>query len=193
MVDPARCGWPLDDPLMQRYHDREWGVPVRDDRKQFEFLMLEGAQAGLSWRTVLHKRAAYRRAYANFHAAQVARFGPRDIQRLLRDAGLIRNRLKIEWSIRNAGVFLDIQEAFGSFSAYIWRFVGGQPKQNRWRRLAQLPARTPESDALSRDLKARGMAFVGSTIMYAHMQAAGLVNDHLVHCFRYRQLRSGAG
>jgi DNA-3-methyladenine glycosylase I len=177
------------DPLMQRYHDEEWGVPVHDDRKHFEFLILEGAQAGLSWRTVLHKREAYRRAYARFDPQRVARFGPRDIRRLLADAGLIRNRLKIAWSVRNAGVFLGIQEAFGSFDAYVWRFVDGRPLQNRWRRLKELPARTPESDALSKDLQQRGMAFVGGTIIYAHMQAAGLVNDHLVRCFRHRELR----
>ena len=178
---------------MQEYHDKEWGVPVHDDRKQFEFLILEGAQAGLSWRTVLHKREAYRRAYAGFDPEKVARFGPRDLRRLLADASIIRNRLKIEWSIRNARTFLDIQEAFGSFHAYVWRFVGGRQKQNAWRSLKQLPARTPESDALSTDLKQRGMSFVGSTIIYAHMQAAGMVNDHLVHCFRYRQLASSVG
>lgn len=182
------CEWPTGDPLMQRYHDREWGVPVHDDRKHFEFLVLEGAQAGLSWRTVLHKREAYRRAYARFDPRRVARFSPRDIRRLLSDAGLIRNRLKIEWSVRNARAFLAIQEAFGSFDAYVWRFVDGRPIQHRWRWLKELPARTPESDALSRDLKQRGMSFVGSTIVYAHMQAAGLVNDHLVRCFRYREL-----
>ncbi len=187
-----RCDWPSNDPLMQRYHDREWGVPVRDDRKQFEFLILEGAQAGLSWRTVLHKREAYRKAYAGFDPQKVARFGPRDIRRLVADPGIIRNRLKIEWSIKNARVVLDIRETFGSFNAYIWRFVEGRPKQNAWRRLAQLPVCTPESDTLSKDLKARGMSFVGSTIIYAHMQAAGLVNDHLVHCFRYKQLGSSA-
>ena len=216
----TRCSWGSMDPLMQRYHDEEWGVPVHDDRKHFEFLVLEGAQAGLSWRTVLHKREAYRKAYAQFDPQRVARFGPRDIRRLLSDTGIIpppvarpeagslrdpgrlrrpatgggiiRNRLKIEWSVRNAGVFLAIQEAFGSFDAYIWRFVGGRPTRNRWRRLKELPACTPESDALSRDLKQRGMAFVGSTIIYAHMQAAGLVNDHLVHCFRHRELRNGS-
>ena len=189
MADDRRsCGWPGLDPLMQRYHDQEWGVPVHDDRKHFEFLILEGAQAGLSWRTVLHKREAYRRAYARFDPRRVARFGPRDIRRLLSDAGIIRNRLKIAWSIRNAGVFLAIQEAFGSFDAYVWRFVGGRPLQNRWQHLKELPARTSESDRLSRDLKQRGMSFVGSTIIYAHMQAAGLVNDHLVRCFRHQPL-----
>ena len=186
----TRCDWPSNDPLMQEYHDKEWGVPLHDDRKQFEFLILEGAQAGLSWRTVLHKREAYRRAYAGFDPEKVARFGPRDLRRLLADAGIIRNRLKIEWSVRNAQVFLKIQEAFGSFDAYVWRFVGGRQKHNAWLSLKQLPVLTPESDALSKDLKQRGMSFVGSTIIYAHMQAAGLVNDHLIHCFRYKQLSS---
>ena len=188
MSGARSCEWPTGDPLMVKYHDEEWGVPVHDDRKQFEFLILEGAQAGLSWRTILHRREGYRRAYANFDPARVARFGPKDVQRLLRDQGIIRNRLKIEWSIKNAQAFLEVQEAFGSFDAYLWRFIGGRPKQNAWRRLAQLPARTPESDALSKDLKQRGFSFVGSTIMYAHMQAAGLVNDHMVHCFRYREI-----
>ena len=173
---------------MQRYHDKEWGVPVRDDRKQFEFLILEGAQAGLSWRTILHRREGYRKAYAGFNPERVASFGKREVRRLLADPGIIRNRLKIEWSIRNAQQFLKIQEECGSFNDYIWPFVGGTPKQNAWKRLKQMPATTPESDALSRDLKQRGFSFVGSTIMYAHMQAAGLVNDHLVHCYRHKQL-----
>ena len=186
---PTRsCEWPASDSLMVKYHDEEWGVPVHEDRKQFEFLVLEGAQAGLSWHTILHRREGYRRAYANFDPECVARFSANDVQRLLRDPGIIRNRLKIEWSIKNARSFLDLQEAFGSFDAYVWRFVGGKPKQNAWRRLTQLPAKTPESDALSKDLKQRGFSFVGSTIMYAHMQAAGLVNDHMIHCFRYHQL-----
>ena len=185
----ARCEWPANDPLMLRYHDKEWGVPVHDDRKQFEFLILEGAQAGLSWRTILHRREGYRKAYAHFNPERVASFGKRDAQRLLSDAGIIRNRLKIECSIRNAQRFLAIQESSGSFDAYIWQFVGGKPKHNAWKRLKQLPCRTPESDALSADLKQRGFSFVGSLIMYAHMQAAGLVNDHLVHCFRHQQVR----
>ena len=189
----TRCEWPANDALMLRYHDKEWGVPVRNDRKQFEFLILEGAQAGLSWRTILHRRDGYRNAYAGFNPERIAAFGARDVRRLLADRGIIRNRLKIEWSIRNAQQFLKIQEERGSFNAYIWPFVGGKPKQNAWTRLKQLPATTPESDALSRDLKQRGFSFVGSLIMYAHMQAAGLVNDHLVHCFRYGELRpSGA-
>ena len=188
MSEPRRCEWSTGDPLMVKYHDEEWGAPVHEDRKQFEFLVLEGAQAGLSWRTILHRREGYRRAYANFDPERVTRFGAKDVRRLLRDPGIIRNRLKIEWSIKNARSFLEIQEVFGSFDAYLWRFVGGKPKQNAWRRLTQLPAKTPESDALSKDLKQRGFSFVGSTIMYAHLQAAGLVNDHLVHCFRHRQL-----
>jgi len=187
---PAKrsCKWPSDDPLMIEYHDREWGVPVHDDRKQFEFLILEGAQAGLSWRTVLRKREAYRAAFAAFDPEKVARFGARDVRRLLGDAGIIRNRLKIAAAIKNAGAFLAVQEEFGSFDAYIWRFVGGKPKVNRWRSLRELPAKTRESDALSKDLKQRGFSFVGSTIMYAHMQATGLVNDHIVRCWRWKEL-----
>jgi DNA-3-methyladenine glycosylase I len=187
---PAKksCEWPSDDPLMIEYHDREWGTPVHDDRRQFEFLILEGAQAGLSWRTVLHKREAYRAAFARFDPEKVARFGARDVRRLLGDAGIIRNRLKIGSAIKNARAFLAVQEEFGTFDAYIWRFVEGKPKVNRWRSLRQIPAKTRESDALSKDLKQRGFTFVGSTIMYAHMQAAGLVNDHLVGCWRWKGL-----
>lgn len=186
--DRKTCDWPAGDPLMLRYHDEEWGVPVHDDPRHFEFLTLEGAQAGLSWRTVLYKRTAYRKAYAGFEPKRVAKFGARDVRRLLGDAGIIRNRLKIESSIRNARAFLDVQEEFGSFDRYVWRFMDGTQKKNAWRRLSQLPATTPESDALSKDLKQRGFSFVGSTVIYAHMQAAGLVNDHLVHCFRYHQV-----
>ncbi len=189
MKTRIRCEWPTGDALMLRYHDKEWGVPVHDDRKQFEFLILEGAQAGLSWRTILHRREGYRKAYHRFDPKRVAAFGKRDQRRLLADAGIIRNRLKIAASIRNAQAFLKIQEEFGTFDAYIWRFVGGKPKHNAWKRLKQLPVTTPESDALSKDLKQRGLSFVGSTVIYAHMQAAGLVNDHLVHCFRHRELR----
>ena len=187
---PAKrnCEWPSDDPLMIEYHDREWGTPVHDDRKQFEFLILEGAQAGLSWRTVLHKREAYRAAFARFDPEKVARFGARDVRRLLGDAGIIRNKLKIGSAIKNAKAFLAVQEEFGTFDAYIWRFVGGKPKVNRWSGLRQIPAKTRESDALSKDLKQRGFTFVGSTIMYAHMQAAGLVNDHIVGCWRWKDL-----
>jgi DNA-3-methyladenine glycosylase I len=186
---PRSCDWPTGDALMQRYHDEEWGVPVYDDRKQFEFLMLEGAQAGLSWRTILGRREGYRKAYDGFDPEKVARFGARDVKRLLADTGIIRNRLKVEWSIKNARGFLALQEEFGSFCNYIWRFVDGRPIVNHWRALKQLPATSPESDALSKDLKKRGFSFVGSTIMYAHMQAAGLVNDHLVDCHRHKLCR----
>jgi DNA-3-methyladenine glycosylase I len=187
---PAKrsCEWPSDDPLMIEYHDREWGTPVHDDRRQFEFLVLEGAQAGLSWRTVLHKREAYRKAFAGFDPAKVARFGARETRKLLADPGIIRNQLKIGSAIKNARAFLAVQEEFGTFDAYIWRFVGGQPKVNRWRSLREIPAKTRESDALSQDLKQRGFTFVGSTIVYAHMQAAGLVNDHIVGCWRWKGL-----
>jgi DNA-3-methyladenine glycosylase I len=191
MTTRPSCDWAAGDPVMQRYHDTEWGVPVGDDRTHFEFLILEGAQAGLSWRTILHRRDGYRRAYAGFDARKVASFGARDVKRLLADPAIIRNRLKIEGSIRNARGFLRIQEEFGSFNAYVWGFVKGRPKRNRWRMLREIPATSPESDALSRDLKARGLSFVGSTIVYAHMQATGLVNDHLVRCFRYREVSAG--
>jgi DNA-3-methyladenine glycosylase I len=163
-------------------------VPVHDDRKHFEFLILEGAQAGLSWRTVLYKRAAYRAAFANFDPRRVVRFEARQVKSLLNNAGIIRNRLKIESTISNARAFLAVQKEFGSFDRYVWQFVGGRPIVNRWTTLRQLPARTSESDALSADLKKRGFRFVGSTIIYAHMQATGLVNDHLVHCYRHRAL-----
>jgi len=183
-----RCAWPANDPHMLRYHDQEWGVPVHDDRKHFEFLILEGAQAGLSWRTVLHKRAAYRAAFAGFDPRRVARFDARKVKTLLKNAGIIRNRLKIESAISNAHAFLAVQKEFGSFDRYVWQFVGGRPIVNRWTTLSEIPARTPESDALSTDLKKRGFRFVGSTIVYAHMQATGLVNDHLTHCYRHRAL-----
>ncbi len=182
------CEWPVSDALMQEYHDAEWGVPVRDDRKQFEFLVLECAQAGLSWRTILHRREGYRRAFAAFDPMKVVRFNAKDVERLMGDAGIIRNRLKIESAINNAARFLEVQKEFGSFNVYIWRFVDGRPKVNRWKTLKQLPATTPESDALSKDLKQRGFKFVGSTVIYAHMQAAGLVNDHIVACWRYKEL-----
>ena len=183
-----RCAWPANDPQMLDYHDQEWGVPVHDDRKHFEFLILEGAQAGLSWRTVLHKRAAYRAAFAGFDPRRVARFDARKVKTLLNNAGIIRNRLKIESAITNARAFLAVQKEFGSFDRYVWRFVGGRPIVNRWTTLRELPALTPESDALSADLKQRGFRFVGSTIVYAHMQATGMVNDHLLHCYRHRAL-----
>ncbi len=187
-TDKPRCGWCGADPLYVRYHDAEWGVPVHDDRRHFEFLILEGAQAGLSWITILRKRENYRKAFANFDAARVARFGARDVRRLLKDAGIVRNRLKITATIANARAFLAVQKEFGSFDRYVWRFVDGRPRVNRRRSLKQIPARTKESDALSKDLKARGFRFVGSTIIYAHMQAVGMVNDHLVSCFRHRPL-----
>ena len=183
-----RCAWPANDPHMLRYHDEEWGVPVHDDRKHFEFLILEGAQAGLSWRTVLHKRAAYREAFANFDPRKVVRFDKRHVKRLLANPGIIRNRLKIESTLSNAHAFLAVQKEFGSFDRYVWQFVGGKPIRNRWRELKEIPARSAESDRLSKDLKQRGFRFVGSTIIYAHMQATGMVNDHLTHCFRHREL-----
>ncbi len=181
-----RCDWCLATPLYREYHDREWGVPLHDDRGLFEFLILEGAQAGLSWSTILNKRENYRRAYDGFDVEKVARYGARSVGRLLKDAGIVRNRLKIEASITNARAFLEVQESFGSFDAYIWGFVDGKPIQNRWKSLSELPARTPLSDAISKDLKQRGFKFVGSTIVYAHMQATGMVNDHVVSCYRYR-------
>ena len=185
-----RCAWPTKDPLMIAYHDEEWGVPLHDDQKLFEFLILEGMQAGLSWSTVLHKRENFRKVFHNFDAAKVARYGQRQIQRLLADPGIIRNRLKIQGAINNAQRFLEVQKAFGSFDAYIWQFVGGKPIRHRFKSLSELPATSPESDALSKDLKQRGFKFVGSTIMYAHMQATGMVNDHTVSCFRYKQVQA---
>ena len=183
-----RCGWCGEDALYVAYHDKEWGMPVHDDRRLFEFLILEGAQAGLSWITILRKRENYRQAFAGFDAGKVARFGARDVARLLADPGIVRNRLKVGAAISNAQRFLDVQEAFGSFDAYIWRFVDGRPIVNRWKTLKQVPASTQASDALSRDLKQRGFKFVGSTICYAHMQATGMVNDHLVGCFRHGEI-----
>jgi len=184
-----RCGWAsLDDPLYRDYHDREWGVPVHDDRVIFEFLVLEGAQAGLSWGTILRKRENLRRAFDGFEPARVARFDGRRVVRLLDDTGIIRNRLKINSAVQNAKAFLKVQEEFGSFDSYIWRFVGGRTKVNRWRSLKQIPAATPESKAMSKDLLGRGFGFVGPTICYAHMQATGMVNDHVTSCFRYKEL-----
>jgi DNA-3-methyladenine glycosylase I len=183
-----RCPWSLGvNDHYVAYHDVEWGVPVRDDRKQFEFLVLESAQAGLSWSTVLNKRAGYRKAFANFDPAKVARFTDQHIERLLQDTSIIRNRLKITAAVTNARNFLKVQAEFGTFCDYLWRFVDGKPRQNRWIHQHDLPATSPESDALSKDLKRRGFKFVGSTIIYAHMQAVGMVNDHLVSCFRYSQ------
>lgn len=188
---PCRCAWAGQDPLYHAYHDQEWGVPVHDDRLLFEFLTLEGAQAGLSWLTILRKRPAYRQAFAGFDPQAVAAFGPEQVAGLLANPGIVRNRLKIESAIGNARAFLKVQEEFGSFDAYQWRFVGGQPLQNARQSLADIPASTPESEALSRDLKKRGFRFVGGTICYAHMQAVGMVNDHTVDCFRWAQLGGG--
>jgi len=184
----SRCPWATINELQAAYHDTEWGVPVHDDRRFFEFLILEGAQAGLSWDTILKKRDNYRRAFAGFDPEKVARFGKRDVTRLMNDSGIVRNRLKIESSISNARAFLAVQKEFGSFDRYIWQFVGGKPVGNRRRSLKQVPASTPQSDAMSKDLKKRGFRFVGSTICYAFMQATGMVNDHLVTCFRHQEL-----
>jgi DNA-3-methyladenine glycosylase I len=186
-----RCGWARNELAIQ-YHDDEWGVPVHDDRRWFEFITLEGAQAGMSWDTILRKRDAYRSAFKEFDPARVAKFGDRDVTRLLGDAGIVRNRLKINSTIGNAKAFIAVQKEFGSFDEYIWRFVGGRPRINKWRALKQVPARTDESDAMSKNLLGRGFKFVGSTICYAMMQATGMVNDHLVDCERYRAVtRSG--
>ena len=182
------CEWPGNDPLMQEYHDKEWGLPLHDDQKLFEFLILEGAQAGLSWSTVLNKRARYREVFDGFDPTIVSRYGERKVQDLLADAGIIRNRLKVRSAISNANAFLEVVDEKGSFHSYIWEFVGGEPKVNSWHRLADIPAKTAESDAMSKDLKRRGFNFVGSTICYAFMQATGLVNDHIVDCFRYSEI-----
>ncbi|MEJ2703776.1 MAG: DNA-3-methyladenine glycosylase I [Sedimentisphaerales bacterium] len=182
-----RCDWPADNELMIEYHDTEWGVPVHDDRKLFEFLMLDVAQAGLSWRTVLNKRENYRKAFDNFDPAKIARYNKRKIDSLLKNPGIIRNRMKIEAMIANARALLEIREELGSFDAYIWQFVNGTTIRNRWKNLKEIPATSPESDAMSKALKKRGFKFIGSTICYAFMQSAGLVNDHLTHCFRYAQ------
>ncbi len=182
-----RCGWAGTDPLYVEYHDKEWGVPVHDDRKLFEFLILEGAQAGLSWITILRKRENYRRAFAGFDARKISRFDARKIRTLMNDSGIVRNRLKILAAVSNATAFLQVQKEFGSFDKYMWQFVGGKPRVNRRRSLKDIPARSPESDAMSADLKKRGFKFVGSTICYAHMQAVGMVNDHVASCFRYRK------
>jgi DNA-3-methyladenine glycosylase I len=184
---PARCSWPKSE-LDITYHDTEWGVPVHDDRRLFEMLTLEGAQAGLSWSTILKKRDNYRRAFADFDPARVARFTPKRIERLLADPGIVRNRLKVESTVSNARAFLAVQREYGSFDAYVWRLAGKAPPVNRWQSLREMPARTPESDAMSKDLKRRGFRFVGSTICYAFMQAVGMVNDHAVDCFRHGEL-----
>jgi len=185
-----RCEWVSGaDPLMLDYHDREWGVPVHDDRRHFEFLVLEAAQAGLSWSTVLKKREGYRHAFSDFDPEKVARYSDKKIEALTQDPSIIRNRMKIAAAVRNARQFLAIQKEFGSFDDYAWRFVDGHPILNRRKGMGDIPATSPQSDAFSKDLKQRGFSFVGSTIIYAHMQAVGMVNDHLVDCFRYRELQ----
>ena len=186
-IGVLRCGWAGSE-LMLRYHDEEWGVPLHDDRALFEFLILEGAQAGLSWDTILRRRERYRAAFDSFDPARVAGYGQQDVERLLADAGIIRNRLKVAAAVQNARALLAVQAEFSSFDKYIWRFVGGQPKRNAWRSPADVPAQTRESEAMSKDLRRRGFSFVGPTICYALMQAAGMVNDHLVDCFRWEQL-----
>lgn len=190
-MECKRCTWARSE-LMQAYHDGEWGVPVHDDRLLFEHLVLDGAQAGLSWEIILRKRDGYRAAFDNFDAGRVARYDKRKIDRLLKDPGIVRNRLKVASAVTNAKLFLAVQEEFGSFDKYLWQFVGGRTVQNRWKTLADLPATSPESDAMSKDLRARGFKFVGSTICYAFMQASGMVNDHIVSCFRHKEL-GGAG
>jgi len=182
------CGWPTGDPLLMKYHDEEWGVPLHEDARLFEFLILEGAQAGLNWLTVLRKRKNYSRAFDSFDPVKVARYTRRDTKRLLSDPGIIRNRLKIAAAITNAQRFLEVQENFGSFDNYIWQFTGGRPMKHHFRSMSQIPAKSKESDAMSDDLYERGFKFVGSTICYAFMQATGMVNDHTVNCFRYKQI-----
>jgi DNA-3-methyladenine glycosylase I len=185
----ARCNWGTVSPLMQRYHDDEWGVPLHDDRRHFEFFILDAFQAGLSWATILNKREHFRRAFAGFDPVKVARFNRLSVERLMGNAGIVRNRAKIEASVANARAFLEVQDAHGSFDRFIWRFVDGAPRQNRWKSLKQVPATTAQSDRMSRELKELGFRFVGSTICYAYMQAAGLVNDHTVTCVRYEEVR----
>lgn len=183
-----RCNWSVSDPLYIKYHDKEWGVPVHNDRKLFEMIILDGAQAGLSWLTILKKRANYRKAFDNFDVKKVAMYNKRKVAQLLKNDGIIRNKLKIESAITNAEAFLKVKEEFGTFDKYIWQFVGGKPKINCWTDLKEIPAFTKDSDAMSKDLKEKGFKFVGSTICYAFMQAAGLVNDHTIDCFRYKEL-----
>jgi len=183
-----RCPWPSDDPLMIEYHDTEWGAPVHDDRKLFEYMLLDSMQAGLSWSTILKKRENFRKAFHDFNPKRIAKYTERDFQRLMADAGIIRNRAKIRAAIENAKCFLEVQREFGSFDAYIWQFTGGKTVRNHHRSMKDIPATSPESDAMSKDLKARGFKFVGSTICYAFMQAVGMVNDHIVDCFRYREV-----
>ena len=186
MNTKIRCAWPSEDKLMIKYHDQEWGVPLHNDRKLFEFLLLEGFQAGLSWRTILHKRDNFRKAFDNFDFNKIARYDKRKINSLLKDAGIIRNKLKINSAVSNAKAFIAVRKEFGTFDKYIWGFVHGKPIKNKFKSLKELPARTELSDLISKDLKKRGFNFVGSTIVYAHMQATGMVNDHLVDCFRYK-------
>jgi DNA-3-methyladenine glycosylase I len=193
MGDEIRCGWSLQSERYRRYHDEEWGVPAHDDGRLFEMLILEGAQAGLSWSTILDKREGYRSAFAGFDAAAVARFTPRRVEKLLLDPAIVRNRLKVQSAVTNAKCFLTTCSEFGSFAAYLWRFVDGAPIQNRFRTLEEVPASTEQSAAMSRDLRRRGFRFVGPTICYAYMQAVGMVNDHLVECFRHDQVRDLAG
>ncbi|MFQ5639938.1 MAG: DNA-3-methyladenine glycosylase I [bacterium] len=185
----TRCEWAGSDPLYLEYHDKEWGVPLHEDRKMFEMLILEGAQAGLNWLTVLKKRENYRKAFDGFDPVKVARYDEARIQELLNNPGIIRNRLKIRSAVQNARAFLEVQKEFGSFDVYVWQFVDGSPKQNAWKSLKELPAETPESQAMSKDLRTRGFNFVGPTICYAHMQATGMVNDHVVSCFRYHEVQ----
>jgi DNA-3-methyladenine glycosylase I len=187
-MDIQRCAWAGNDPLYQIYHDQEWGVPVHDDRLIFEFLTLEGAQAGLSWITILRRRDQYRAAFDSFDPALVAQYDQNKIEELLQNPGIIRNRRKVEATVKNARLFLEVQKEYGSFDAYVWQFVGGKPKVNAWTSISQIPASTPESVAMSKDMQKRGFSFVGPTICYAHMQAAGMVNDHTLDCFRYQEL-----
>jgi DNA-3-methyladenine glycosylase I len=185
----TRCPWPSDDKLMIKYHDKEWGVPLHNDKKLFEFLILEGFQAGLSWRTILHKRENFRKAFDNFNFNKIAKYNKRKINSLVKDEGIIRNKLKIESAITNAKAFLRIRNEFGTFNKYIWSFINGKPIQNKFKSLKELPAKTKLSDKISDDLKKRGFKFVGSTIVYAHMQATGMVNDHVLECYRYNEVK----
>jgi DNA-3-methyladenine glycosylase I len=188
-MEKRRCGWSENTFTgYEKYHDEEWGVQVHDDRKHFEFLIMEGAQAGLSWATIIKRREGYRQAFADFDPEKVAKYSQKKIETLLKDVGIIRNRLKVQSAVTNAQKFLEVQQELGSFDKYIWQFVGGKPIVNKWQDMSEVPATSAESDALSKDLKKRGFKFVGSTIMYAHMQACGLVNDHATYCFRYNEL-----
>lgn len=182
----TRCPWPANDPLMLEYHDKEWGKPMHSDTQHFEFLILEAAQAGLSWRTVLYRRQGYKKAFANFDPKKVAKYDQKKIEALLQDPGIIRNRLKVESAVHNAKLFMDVQKEFKSFDNYLWGFVDGKPIKNKWKTSKQIPATTKLSDAVSKDLKQKGFKFVGSTVIYSHLQAVGIVNDHLISCFRYR-------